>query len=94
MLLLALPGLALADGPVGGCPTAPENESGLPGWFLSPPIADDVKFDKNGDGYICVKGVGQPEYEAMSKAPGNSVTIVFGGWGAVVKDNNQKLPEP
>ena len=95
-LAVAMSGVALATDPVGGCPAAPDNESGLPGWTLFEPIGDDVKFDKNGDGYICVKGAGQAGADtADPKAPGNSITTINlgeGTFGAVVKDNNRKLP--
>jgi hypothetical protein len=66
----------------GGCPTASDNSSGAVGWLLSPPIGDDAKFDKNGDGLICVRS---------SNGNGNSVTFYSGYNGATVKDNNQPL---
>lgn len=83
---------ATANGPVGGCPAAPDNGLDRPGWDLWVPIGDDAKYDKNGDGWICVKGAGQAgEVVADPKAPGNSITTIntgTGTFGAVVKDNN------
>ena len=79
---------ALAAPPVNGCPSGPNEQSGHISWSLFAPIGEDAKFDKNGDGLICVRSVGQPgQTVADPSAPGNSITTIF-DLGATVKDNN------
>ena len=91
LALMLLPGVVAAQA-ADGCPATPGDDPDRPTWTLFAPIGDDVKFDKNGDGLICVKGVGQAgDYGADPAAPGNSITTILGPggeYGATVKDNN------
>ena len=73
LLAATVPGVASASGPPGDCPPGDWHAFSELGLFTSL-----QRFDRNGDGVICLKGVGYPVDEPMAwdkRAPGNTDEI-------------------
>jgi hypothetical protein len=106
-----LPGVTTATPlpqPLGGCPTPSTGASDTVGWQLSvawsagEPHGNLPKWDRHGDGWVCVRTAGRSQEATYIYEPGGGnadINIIFLGdtdrqWtGVVVKDNNQPLPE-